>query len=488
MKTAEESFGFWEEGIEKIVLDSRQDIHNGLFVPLIGEKSDGHDYIDMAISHGARAVLSSRDITEYREKYPDVRFYQVEDTRKALQEIGYGARKKFSGTVIGVTGSVGKTTTRSMIAAALASEKQVFQTAGNANSQVGVPITLFQMARSGAELAVIELGMSEPGEMTRIASIACVDMAVLTNIGIAHIENLKTQENILREKLHILDGMRDGGHLFLNAEDPILSRVTRRSLESFGIAAGKEIHIHYYQPEAEEKRPQLLVRGYHMQQNSAAALAVCKELGLSKEAPVKALESFSGLKGRGEIFNTKKGITVIDDAYNASPVSMKAGLSVLSEIAGKGRIAVLADMLELGEMEKEYHREVGRTIPALGIDKVLLYGSLSKEIGEGIEEGRETRREAKAALRRFAGESEEAASKASGGAAEAFGSEALEKEASDIENKGIQFPEIEHFSDFEKLREYVLTTANAGDVLLFKGSNSMGLSQIVADLRKDKVE
>ena len=207
MNTADISFGFSDEGIEEIVLDSRKKMQHALFVPIIGEHSDGHDYIDMAIANGAVAVLSSRPIEAMQAKHPAVRFYQVSDTTKALQEIGYMERKKFHGTVIGVTGSVGKTTTRSMIATALAAGKKVFQTAGNANSQVGVPITMFQMARAGAAAAVIELGMSEPGEMTRIAQIACVDMAVMTNIGIAHIEQLK--------KLGAFAGMADTSQITL---------------------------------------------------------------------------------------------------------------------------------------------------------------------------------------------------------------------------------------------------------------------------------
>ncbi|MGP1588738.1 MAG: UDP-N-acetylmuramoyl-tripeptide--D-alanyl-D-alanine ligase [Oribacterium sp.] len=442
METADRSFGFSDEGIERIVLDSRQDSTNGLFVPIIGEKSDGHDYIEMAIRNGARAVLSSRDCGSLAAAYPAVRFYPVEDTRRALQEIGLMERRRFPGTVIGVTGSVGKTTTRSMIAAALSAERRVFQTAGNANSQVGVPVTLFQMRRSGAELAVIELGMSEPGEMTRIARIACVDIAVITNIGTAHIENLKTQENILREKLHILDGMRDGGLLLLNAEDPLLSGVTRETLSRFGIAEGREIRICRYRPEKEEAaRPKLLVRGYHMQQNAAAALRIASELGVSETAARQALAQFGGLQGRGEIFTTKGGVTIIDDAYNASPASMRAGLSVLSELRGERKIAVLADMLELGEREESYHRELGKLISELHIDVLFLYGRLAALIGESVQQ---------------------------------YGDTAGHK------------PAISYFTDLTELRNTVCSVAHTGDVLLFKGSNSMRLSDIVSELRKER--
>ncbi len=439
MRSAAESFGFSDEGITQIVLDSRKDISNGLFVPIVGERSDGHDYIEMAIEHGAVAVLSQRDVSALQARFPAVRFYQVADTRLALQEIGYMERQKFRGTVIGVTGSVGKTTTRNMIAAALGSQRKVFQTAGNANSQVGVPITMFEMARSGAELAVIELGMSEPGEMTRIAQVACVDMAVMTNIGIAHIEQLKTQENILREKLHILDGMKDGGVLLLNGEDPLLSSVTERMLHDWGIMTDRRVQLQCYRS-ADFTAP-LSVRGQHMRQNAAAAMGVCRALGLEDASAEAALGDFTGVKGRGEILRLTNGVTVIDDAYNASPVSMKAGLSVLSEMEGTRRIAVLADMLELGEKSAEYHAEVGEYLAKLPIETVFLYGERAKDIGAGLQR-------------------------------------ALSPEA--------KAPELQSFTDFSALENAVVNAACPGTVFLFKGSNSMGLSRLVEHFRQQE--
>ncbi len=439
MRSAAESFGFSDEGITQIVLDSRKDISNGLFVPIVGERSDGHDYIEMAIEHGAVAVLSQRDVSALQARYPAVRFYQVEDTRLALQEIGYMERQKFRGTVIGVTGSVGKTTTRNMIAAALGSQRKVFQTAGNANSQVGVPITMFEMARSGAELAVIELGMSEPGEMTRIAQVACVDMAVMTNIGIAHIEQLKTQENILREKLHILDGMKDGGTLLLNGEDPLLASVTEEMLHDWDIMTDRRVQLQWYQ--STDFTAPLSVRGQHMRQNAAAALQVCRALGLEDGPAEAALGNFTGVKGRGEVLRLSNGVTVIDDAYNASPVSMKAGLSVLSEMEGSRRIAVLADMLELGEKSAEYHAEVGEYLAKLPIETVFLYGERAKDIGAGLQRALET---------------------------------------------GAKAPVLRSFTDFSELEKAVAEAACPGTVFLFKGSNSMGLSRLVEQFRQQE--
>ena len=448
MNTADKSFGFTDDGIEEIVLDSRKKMQNALFVPIIGERSDGHDYIDMAIANGAVAVLSSRPIEEMQAKYPNVRFYQVEDTTKALQEIGLMERRKFHGIVIGVTGSVGKTTTRSMIATAIAAGKHVFQTAGNANSQVGVPITMFQMARSGAEAAVIELGMSEPGEMTRIAQIACVDMAVMTNIGIAHIEQLKTQENILREKLHILDGMADGGSLYLNMNDAILSKVTIDEIHHFGIAEDKTMNLRTYA--ITDYDLHLMVKGNHMLQNASAAMHIAEALGVDSTAAKHALENFSGLAGRGATFRTKENVLIIDDAYNASPASMKAGLEALASLEGKRHIAVLADMLELGEKTLDYHREVGNYLATLPIDAVFLYGERAAAIGEGI--------------RNAVAESHKP-----------IGDEAARN-----------MPTIEYFMDIDELRNTIHAIARSGDVILFKGSNSMKLADIVRDFEQEQ--
>lgn len=444
MIAADKSFGFSDEGIGEIVLDSRKEMHNALFVPIIGERSDGHDYIDMAIKNGAVAVLSSRDIGPLKEKYPDVRFYQVPDTKTALQEIGFMERLKFHGKVIGVTGSVGKTTTRNMIAEALSAGMKVFQTAGNLNSQVGVPITMFQMARSDADIAVIELGISEPGEMTKIASVASVDIAAVTNIGIAHIEYLKTQENIMKEKLHILDSSHDDLVLYINADDPLLRTLSVEKLHDFGIAVDKHIEIRNYSQN--DYSLSLFMKGNHMLQNASAAMHISEDVGVDSDGAKAKLEAFTGVQGRGETFRTSSGVTIIDDAYNASPVSMKAGLEALSQIEGTRRIAVLADMLELGDKTLDYHREVGEYLAGLPIDVVFLLGEKASYIGTGIN---------------------------------------TVFDSSDKDS--LKKPTIEYFDDFSELDNTIHAVAKDGDVVLFKGSNSMKLSEIVKEFRQDKV-
>ena len=211
---------------EHISLDSRKMAGNDLFVPIIGERADGHDYICMAIGNGATVVFTSRHKTEEevqeailaqckgdKEKETAAKaaaWICVPDTRKALQDFGAYCRRNNPIPLVGITGSVGKTTTREMVAAALSAGFLVYKTPGNSNSQVGVPITVAEIPEN-AEIGVIELGMSEPGEMTRIANVAQVNCAVMTNIGVAHIEQLGSQENILKEKLHIQDGMSEDG-------------------------------------------------------------------------------------------------------------------------------------------------------------------------------------------------------------------------------------------------------------------------------------
>ena len=208
--------------VEHISLNSNNMKGNDLFVPLIGEKVDAHRFLFQAVEQGAAAVFTSehRAAPEGAEGV----WIRVEDTKKALQALGTYCRSRLGLPVIGITGSVGKTTTREMVAAALSAERQVFKTPGNYNSQVGVPVTMWEMGREDYDIAVVELGMSEVGEMTVIARIACPDMAVITNIGVTHIGQLGSQENIYREKMSIQDGLKAGGILILNGDDPWLAK------------------------------------------------------------------------------------------------------------------------------------------------------------------------------------------------------------------------------------------------------------------------
>ena len=427
--------------VSRIVLDSREAGEGDLFVPVVGERVDAHRFLGQVAEAGASAVFTAEHRAEDIEPGQRTAWIQVEDTRAALQRLGSWCRKQRSLPVVGITGSVGKTTTREMIAAALAVRFQVYKTPGNKNSQVGVPITMWEIAPED-EIAVIELGMSEPGELTRIARIAAPTMAVITNIGIAHIEQLGSRENILKEKLTIQDGLQPGGVLILNGDDDLLRDV--RAREGFRtIWYGTGDNSQYRAEDISmdggrasftavcgEKRVKvhLNVLGRHNVLNALAALAAAEEAGIPMEEAAVGLEEFRGFKHRQQVFE-RDGITVVDDTYNASPVSMKASLEVLEHMGASRRIAVLADMKELGDETRAFHRDVGVWMKDHPVDLLFTLGELAKEIACGAREN--------------------------GGAGR-----------------------IEEFMDKGSLADRLREVLVPGDCVLFKGSNSMGMSEL----------
>lgn len=388
--------GAKDTSIEHLSIDSRTMKGADLFVPLIGEKVDAHRFIDQAFTSGAVATLTSE-----HDQMEDARpWIRVADTKKALQAIGAYYRQRLQLPLIGITGSVGKTTTREMIAAALSARYRVYKTPGNSNSQVGVPITLSEIT-SMDEIGVLELGMSEPGELTVIARIAQMDMAVITNVGVTHIEQLGSQENIYQEKLMIQDGLKDGGVLLLNGDDERL-RETWAKTGCSTVYYGTGENSHYRTEDIRicdgypsfiavcrnQRIPvRLSVMGMHNVNNAMVALAVADYSQVPLTDAAKKLEEFTGFQNRQQIYE-KNGITIIDDTYNASPVSMRAGLAVLNSMQGaRRRIAVLADMKELGSKAPEFHREIGSFIARNPVDLVFTLGDLAKEIEIGIRAG-----------------------------------------------------------------------------------------------------
>lgn len=372
-----------------ISIDSKSIRGGELFVPLIGERVDAHRFIGQAFQAGAAAVLTSEhDVME--DEHPWIR---VGDTQKALQAIGSYYRNRLTLPLVGITGSVGKTTTREMVACALSAGKKVYKTPGNKNSQVGVPLTLSEIT-SEDEIGVLELGMSMPGELTVIARIARVDMALITNVGVTHIEQLGSRENIYREKLTIQDGLKEGGVLLLNGDDPLLRNTRAREgcrTVYFGTGdhcdyRAEDIHLQKGCPEftavcGEKRVPvRLQVMGRHQISNAMAALAVADLYGIPMEGAAVKLGEYQGFEGRQQVYR-RNGITLIDDSYNASPVSMLAALQVLETMEpAKRRIAVLADMKELGPEAACYHREIGEWLKSHPVDVLLTLGELSREI------------------------------------------------------------------------------------------------------------
>lgn len=379
--------------VVSISTNSREIGEKCLFVPIIGEKVDAHRFIGGAIEQGAVAVLTM----EHDSMESQIPYIRVEDSVKAIQAIGRYYNGLMKMPKVGITGSVGKTTTKEMIACALSAGKNVFKTSGNSNSQIGVPITVTQMDNS-YDVAVIEMGMSNPGEMSILASIVNLNACVFTNIGVSHIENLGSQDNICREKFHITDALEEGGLVFLNGDDPILMKhrdeLTHASY-TFGKSEGcdyRAINIQNVNNGVEfdavfdgrTYRVRLNVPGDHNVLNALVAIAVSGFMGVDTDAAIKSLSEYEGIKMRQQIY-LKNNITFIDDSYNASPESMKAGINVLCSINAEGRrIAVLADMLELGSNSPEYHRETGRYIAGTDVTDVLLFGEMATCIGEGI--------------------------------------------------------------------------------------------------------
>ena len=383
--------------VRDIWINSKEVKEGDLFVPIIGERVDGHKYIESALEEAAATLTSRQDEVVVSDK-PYIR---VDDTMEGLRRIGKGIRNRLIDIpIVAVTGSVGKTTTREMITLALSASKKTFHTEKNLNSQIGVPITLSRMSKED-EIAVLELGISEDGQMDILSDMVKPDMAVVTTIGVAHIEFMKTQKNIRRQKLSIVHSMKEGGTLFLNGDDPLLKNaVEEEQLTCRTLFYGTEDWCDYYAKDisygedstdfvcvhGEEEIPvHLKALGKHNVRNCVAALAVANENGISMEQAAKQFDTFEGQRQR--ILRADDRFTIIDDTYNASPDSMKASIRVLCDMPCEGRrVAVLGDMFELGEKEVQYHREIGEFLVNNPIDELIVIGDLAQNIKDVLEE------------------------------------------------------------------------------------------------------
>ena len=361
--------------------DSREIKEGDLFVPIIGEKVNAHTFIESVLEVGAATLTSEHYAITAQKPY-----IKVADTKKALTDIGRYLRSRISLPIVAVTGSVGKTTTRHMIATALRSKYHTFETQKNYNGQVGVPIMLARIS-SEDEIAVLECGMSEPGEMAVLSELTKPNYALISMIGVAHIENLGTQENILKEKLSIINELSEDGILFLNGNDALL-RELKNTVSIPIIYYGTEEWCDYRAENIQydhgrsyfecvhgEERVsvELSVLGEHNVIDCTGALAISHTHGIPLETAAAEFAHFTGI--RQKIIELENRFRIIDDTYNASPDSMRASLNVLSHIETKGRrIAVLGDMFELGENSELYHYQVGEYLSKLPIDELVVVG------------------------------------------------------------------------------------------------------------------
>lgn len=414
--------------------DSRKIQPGELFVVLQGER-DGHDYIPAAMERGAAAVLGSRQVGDYP-------MILVEDTRKALGDIARQERLRLNMKVVAVTGSVGKSTTKEMIACVLDGTYRVGKTPANHNNDIGMPMALLAMPED-TEVAVLEMGMNHFREIAYLASIGRPDVAVITNIGTMHIEHLGSMQGILQAKLEILEGMQENGRIILNGDDQLLwnrHKLYPVHTRYFGIqnpecdVLGSDISqqdgiLSFQVHSGSLTFPvELALEGEHYVPDALAAISVGLEMGVDAAKIQERLSRFRNMAGRQEILEIR-GCTVIKDCYNAGPESMAAALNVLGHKPGR-HIAVLGDMLELGVCTQAEHYRIGR-IAAEKADVLMAYGPNAPRVIGGAITGGMNDRCAKA------------------------------------------------YDDQKKLAEALSRIARPGDVILVKGSRGMHMERVL---------
>lgn len=378
---------------EHVVIDSRKISKGDLFVAINGDRVDGHTFIPAVMEAGALCAVSEQDLKD--ASFPYIR---VDSTAQALLDIAKLYRDSFDLKVVGISGSVGKTSTKEMIASVLAQKYKVHKTQGNLNSESGLPLTVFDL-KEDDQVSVLEMGINHFGEMRKLSSVARPDVCVITNIGVAHLEFLKTQEGIMQEKTQMFQDMNPGGSIILNGDDPLLATigpvkgvkplfygisencdVYASEIQSLGLK-GSSCVIH---TPAGSFPCTVPTPGSHMVSNALAGAAVGYVLGLSLEQIRDGIEHLPFLPGRNNIIQTDR-ILILDDCYNANPVSMKAAIDVLDLGIGR-KVAIVGKMGELGTNEKELHYEVGTYLAASKADVVIAIDELAKEIIRGIKD------------------------------------------------------------------------------------------------------
>lgn len=382
-----------EGSYDCICTDTRKITPGCLFIAIKGENFDGHDFAEKAVESGAKAVICEKDCGLGDSQI------LVENTRLALLDLAGHYRSKFSIPVIGITGSVGKTTTKEMTHAVMSSKYNTLKNEGNLNNEIGVPLTLFRLDETH-EAAVIEMGMSGFDEISRMTKAVRPDVAIISNIGVSHIEKLGSREGILKAKLEILHGMKKDAPVILNGDDDMLVKADagEHPVIYYGVenvnSFFKAFDITSKESETEMSvgsangsgRVSLPFPGRHNVYNALAAVAAGMQFGISVQEGLDALKNYvpAGMRQR---INKKCGITFIEDCYNASPDSQAAALAVLSGMKAERTVAVIGDMLELGDVSVEAHYGVGKKAAENRIDAVFTYGERSLETAKGAKDG-----------------------------------------------------------------------------------------------------
>ncbi len=434
--------------VTSISIDSRNIEKDSLYIPIKGDKFDGHSFIEDAFNKGADIALTENKSTPSSEGI----LVYVKDTKKALMDLAAYYRRRFEILVVAVTGSVGKTSTKDLVAAVLSSRYKVHRTRGNFNNEIGLPLTIFGLNKSH-DILVVEMGMNNFGEIHNLSMIAKPDMAIITNIGVSHIENLGSREGILKAKCEILDGMAPEGILIVNGADSMLQNIkTAQEIISYGRDAKHTFFAQDIEPAGTRgtlatfntpkwaKKLEIPGLGEHMIDNALASIAAAQYLKLSDKEIEDGFKLYQPSGMRMDLQLAPNDVYIINDVYNASPDSMKAALSVLQTIPKvKRRIAILGDMFELGDYASFLHKDIGEFIGDKDeIDFLITIGNISSNIQLGaIEHG--------------------------------FSSE-----------------KTAHFKTQDELIANLKNLINPGDLVLVKASRGMGLEKTVDEIGKVK--
>lgn len=373
-----------------VAIDSRKVEEGFLFVPIKGARVDGHSFIPQVMESGALCSLSEHELEGATHPY-----IVVPSSEQALKDLAEHYRKALGIKVVGITGSVGKTSTKEMIGSVLSQKYNVLKTAGNFNNEIGLPLTIFNI-RDHHEVAVLEMGISDFGEMSRLAQMAQPDICVITNIGLCHLENLIDRDGVLKAKTEMFEYRQPNAKIVLNGDDDKLITVKNSEDKAplyFGLSTDMDAYadnIHSLSLKGTSCTLHLgdnaidviiPIPGHHMVYNALAGALVGRELGLTSEEIKAGIEALVPVSGRNNMISTDS-LLIIDDCYNANPVSMKASVDVLAT-ADTRKVAILGDMFELGENENELHRGVGVHAAEKEIDVLICIGALSKNIAEG---------------------------------------------------------------------------------------------------------
>jgi len=427
-----------EQPVSQVFIDSRQVQPASLFVAIRGERLDGHQFLAEAFEKGALAALVDQAYFNTQGKIIVGNFFVVPDTIFALQQLANYYRQKFSIPFVAITGTSGKTTTKEMIEAVLSFKYNVLKTSGNLNNHIGVPLTLFQLNQKH-QIALIEMGTNHFGEIKRLTEIAQPDCGLITNIGRGHLEFFGSLEGVARAKRELFEGLPPDGTAFINADDPLLMKNIPpiKRLVFYGIKNEAQIKGEFLGmlPTGETRfkvfnqEIVLQVPGMHHVYNALAAISVGLEFDINVEQIKPLLEQFKPHSKRMEIIRQNE-ITILNDCYNANPDSTMAALSTLKQMSVPGRkIAVLADMLELGDTAETEHREIGQQAPQMELDFLLGYGPLTRVLVQAAQK-----------------------------------------------SKGIH---AIHFDDKIELTDYLVSLLKPGDLVLIKGSRGMAMETVL---------